>query len=100
MAKEYLYCVSNNTPGAPNRYVIAGTPGQALAYVAKNLLGIELCDGIAGAEAVKAGFEIERAVPADGPSAAPQQPLIELQPTAEPAVEEYREALPPMPERL
>jgi len=76
MAKEYLYRVSNNTPGATDRFVIANTPGQALAYVSKNLLGIELCDGIAGAEAVKAGFPIERAVPVDSPEPTPQQPLI------------------------
>jgi hypothetical protein len=75
MAKEYLYRVSNNTPGATDRFVIANTPGQALAYVSKNLLGIELCDGIAGAEAVKAGFPIERAVPAEAPDQTPQQPL-------------------------
>jgi hypothetical protein len=73
-SKEYLYRVKNSTPGAPDRYVRARLPGQAVAFVAANVLTAELCDGIAGAEAVLRGFTIESAL------GQPAQPEPDLQP--------------------
>lgn len=76
-SKEYLYRVKNRTPGAPDRYVKGRLPSQALAFVAADVLSAELCDGIAGAEAVLAGFKIESALtPASSPEPEPQPELI------------------------
>lgn len=96
---EYLYRVTNKTPGAPDRFVIARLPGQALNFVAKDMLSAELCDGIAGAEAVMRGHAIERAIPASTDTAPePQQSLIPApaptgrdESASAPAVEEYPE---------
>lgn len=88
-SKEYLYRVKNSTPGAPDRYVRARLPSQAVAFVAANVLTAELCDGIAGAEAVLRGFTIESALgqPAQ-PEPDPQPQLIEQ--ASESRAEAYR----------
>jgi hypothetical protein len=71
MPKEYLYRVSNSTPGAKDRLVVGHLPGQALRFVSEDTLSVELCDGITAAELVMAGIKIERAVPAATPDPEP-----------------------------
>ena len=67
MPKEYLYRVTDRRPGAalPVRFVIGHRQEQALNFVSRSTFDVELCDGLAGAQAVIDGYAIERAVQAE-----------------------------------
>ncbi len=79
MPKEYLYRVivrrglSAAEPDAKPavRFVVAHRQEQALNFVSRSTFDVELCDGLAGAQAVIDGHVIERAVQAEtSPTAA------------------------------